>query len=162
MRIRAAQAGDTGALLALAEAFYTEGGFGTEPAELAANLTVLLDSGAARVAVAVADATVVGFAVSTIGFGLEQGRFAVLDDLYVVPERRGRGIGTALVADSAGWARSTGSRYLELVVAPNGQDVGHLFAYYAGLGFVDEGRRLLTSPPLRVFPRGPGAEVDCG
>ena len=35
---------------------------------------------------------------------------------------------------------------LEVVVAPNGQDVTHLFAYYRARGFVDEGRRILARP----------------
>ena len=51
-----------------------------------------------------------------------------------------------MVEDSARWARTMGSRHVELVVAPNGQDASHLFDYYASLGFLDEGRRLLSRP----------------
>ena len=92
------------------------------------------------------------FAISTVEFGLECGRIAMLEDLYVAPEYRGRGIGRELVEDSARWARTMGSRQVELVVAPNGQDVSHLFAYYASLGFLDEGRRLLSRPLENAEP----------
>jgi len=91
-----------------------------------------------RGGVAVDEATLAGFAVTTVGFGLESGRVAVLEDLYTAPEHRRRGIGRSLVEDSARWARTMGSRHVELVVAPNGQDVSHLFDYYASLGFLDE------------------------
>jgi aminoglycoside 6'-N-acetyltransferase I len=47
-----------------------------------------------------------------------------------------------------------GSRHVELVVAPNGQDVSHLFSYYAGLGFLNEGRRLLSRPLADTEPTG--------
>ena len=146
MRIRSAQSEETAEIVALAEAFYAEGGFTTKPEELAANLPILLASAAARVAVAVENDAVLGFAISTLGFGLESGHLVVLEDLYVAPEHRKRGIGRELVEDSATWARTVGSRSVELVVAPNGQDVGHLFRYYANLGFLDEGRRLLSRP----------------
>jgi hypothetical protein len=35
---------------------------------------------------------------------------------------------------------------LEVGIAPNGLDVSHLHAYYAKLGFPDEGRTLRTRP----------------
>ncbi len=150
MRIRSAKPDEMPGLLALAAAFYSEGGFATKPDELAANLAILLTSDMARVAVAAENATLAGFAISTVEFGLEHGRIAILEDLYVAPEYRGRGIGRELVEDSVRWARTMGSRQVELVVAPNGQDVGHLFTYYASLGFLDEGRRLLSRPLFRT------------
>jgi aminoglycoside 6'-N-acetyltransferase I len=146
MEIRSARSDELAELLALAVAFYAEDGFATAPAELAGNLTILLERDDARVAVAVEAAALLGFAITTVGFGLEHGSIAELEDLYVAPASRRRGVGGALVEDSARWARQVGSRFLELVVAPNGQDVGHLFGYYAGLGFADEGRRLLSLP----------------
>ncbi|HET9143106.1 GNAT family N-acetyltransferase [Actinophytocola sp.] len=146
MRIRSAQPGDAVAVLALAEAFYTEGAFATKPDELATNLPILLDSDTVRVAVALEGAAPVGFAITTVSFGLEHGRIAILEDLYVTPGQRRHGIGTALIDDSAHWAATLGCRHLELVVAPNGQEVGHLFTYYTRLGFLDDGRRLLSRP----------------
>lgn len=47
---------------------------------------------------------------------------------------------------SARWARRIGAAQLEVVIAPNGMDVSHLFGYYAARGFADDGRRLLAMP----------------
>ncbi len=145
--IRVARADEVPEVLALAVAFYAEDGFTTPARELAANLRVLMSSPAARVAVAVSEAAepgVVGFAVTTTSFGLENGLIAELEDLFVVPSRRGAGVGRALIEDSVAWAAGAGCHHVELVVAPNGQDVSHLFDLYARFGFDDGGRRLLV------------------
>jgi aminoglycoside 6'-N-acetyltransferase I len=97
-------------------------------------------SAAARVAV-VDD---VAFAVTTTSYGLENGLIAELEDLYVAPPARRRGLTRTLIEDSAAWAASIGASVLEVVVAPNGMDVSHLFRYYAANGFTDEGRRILS------------------
>jgi hypothetical protein len=52
----------------------------------------------------------------------------------------------ALIEDSAAWAASIGAAELQIVIAPNGMDVSHLFRYHAANGFTDEGRRLLSRP----------------
>jgi len=144
-KVRHARLGELSSLLDLATAFYTEGGFATPVWQLRENLLVLLDSDNARVAVACGHSDeIVGFAISTLSFGLEYGRSAELEDLFVVPARRRGGIGRALIDDSADWATSRGCRALELVVAPNGADVDHLFNYYAHQGFTSEGRQILS------------------
>ena len=141
--LRAAGPADLAAVLPLAVAFYAEDGFDTGEHALRANLAVLLASPAARVAVVHTAAQLLGFAVTTTSFGLEDGLIAELEDLFVTPSARRRGLGGRLVGDSAAWARAQGCRRLELVVAPNGRDVGHLFDYYVAHGFRDEGRRLI-------------------
>jgi aminoglycoside 6'-N-acetyltransferase I len=148
--VRAAGPADFEAVLALATAFYTEEGFATPatPAtpvdKLAANLQSLLSSATARTAVAVSASEPVAFAITTTSFGFQSGRIAELQDLYVTPGARRRGIAGQLIDDSARWARQCGCRYLELVVAPNGRDVSHLDTYYRNRGFHDEGRRLIA------------------
>jgi aminoglycoside 6'-N-acetyltransferase I len=141
--VRPARPVELATLVELATAFYTEDGFRTPVSELHDNLRVLLSSESARVTVADTDGTVVGFAITTLGFGLEQGVSAELEDLFVRTDHRRNGIASALIDDSVGWARSHGCRALELVVAPNGTNVDHLLGYYARRGFTDEGRRLL-------------------
>jgi aminoglycoside 6'-N-acetyltransferase I len=89
---------------------------------------------------------VLAFAVTTTSFRLENGQIAELEDLYVIPTARRRGLVELLLDDSARWARERGCRQLELVIAPNGLDVAHLHWYYLGRGFTDEGRRLLSRP----------------
>ena len=142
--IRAARPNDSARVLSPASAFYLEGGFDTPVSELLDNLAVLLHTDTARVAVAIREHDIVGFAVTTVGFGLEQGSNAELEDLFVEPAHRGTGHATALIEDSCDWARRHGCRTLELVVAPTGSNVGDLFCYYAKRDFADEGRRLLT------------------
>ncbi|HEY9304181.1 MAG TPA: GNAT family N-acetyltransferase [Mycobacterium sp.] len=142
--VHQARAAELPAVLDLASAFYIEDGFSTPVEQLRENLVVLLDSDSARVAVACgSDDAIAGFAVTTLRFGLEYGLSAELEDLFVVPALRRTGIGSCLIDDSAGWARARGCRALELVVAPNGANVDHLFNYYAHQGFTSEGRQIL-------------------
>lgn len=146
MDIRTAAPHDLGAILDLAVAFYTEDGFTTPRERLALHLRKLLTSDAARVAVIEEHDAVVAFAVSTSSYGLENGLIAELEDLYVTPAARRRGLAQALIDDSARWAWEIGAAHLEIVIAPNGLDVGHLYRYYRARGFRDEGRRMLTMP----------------
>ena len=143
--VRQARLDELSTVLDLAAAFYVEDGFTTPVEQLRENLLVLLDSDSARVAVASGHGDeIVGFAITTLTFGLEYGLLAELEDLFVVPAHRRGGIGSALIDDSAHWARSRGCRALELVVTPNGANVDHLFNYYAHQGFTSEGRQVLS------------------
>jgi GNAT superfamily N-acetyltransferase len=155
--VRQARPAELASVLDLAAAFYAEDGFTTPVWQLRDNLLLLLDSESARVAIACGhDKGIVGFAITTFRFGLECGRIGELEDLFVRPAHRRTGIASALIDDSADWARSRNCRALELVVAPNGNDVAHLFGYYARRGFTDEGRRLL-SRNLAHLARGSAA-----
>ena len=144
VELRVATPDDMGVLLDLARAFYDEDGFATTTAELARNFRVLLRADDAHVVIATEDGSVSGFALSTTAFILESGLVAELQDLYVVPDARGCGIGTRLIEDAAQWARARAAKLLEVVVAPNGRDVTHLYDYYRARGFVDDGRRILV------------------
>lgn len=144
--LRTASPADLAGVLPLAIAFYAEDGFATSEDALRSNLATLLASPAARVAVVHTADQLLGFAVTTTSFGLENGLIAEPEDLFVIPVARGRGLAGRLIEDSAAWAREQGCRCLELVVAPNGRDVGHLFDYYLAHGFLDDGRRLISRP----------------
>ena len=146
MSVRTARPDDAAGILELADAFYREEGFRTGRERLAEHLRHLLTSDDARVAVVDERGAVVAFAVSTSSYGLENGRVAELEDLYVVPEQRRRGLAQALIHDSARWARNIGAGHLEIVIAPNGRDVKHLYRYYLARGFEDDGRRILAMP----------------
>jgi aminoglycoside 6'-N-acetyltransferase I len=58
-----------------------------------------------------------GFAATTTTFVLEYGLVAELEDLFVVPTARHRGLSNRLIADSVVWAREQGCQRMELVVA---------------------------------------------
>lgn len=144
LEIREATPDDVPVLVALARAFYDEDGFGTATAELTRNFGVLLAAANARIVLAEDEGEPVGFALTTTAFILESGVVAELQDLYVIPQARGRGIGSALIEDSASWARSREATKLEVVIAPNGRDVSGLLSYYSSRGFVDQGRRVIA------------------
>jgi GNAT superfamily N-acetyltransferase len=142
--IRTARRTDLARVLDMATAFYIDGGFNTPVSELRDNLAVLLAARTARVAVAGRQRDIIGFAITTLCFGLEQGAVAELEDLFVEPAHRRAGVATALIDDSVEWARSRGCRTLEVVIAPDGDHDVRLFGYYAHRNFTDEGRRLLA------------------
>jgi ribosomal protein S18 acetylase RimI-like enzyme len=63
---------------------------------------------------------VVGYAVLGLGFGIEYGGAdAFIDDLYLVPEARGRGLGAAVLERLEAEARGMGLNALFLVVDPD-------------------------------------------
>jgi ribosomal protein S18 acetylase RimI-like enzyme len=61
-----------------------------------------------------------------------------------MPAYRRQGVAGRLIDDATRWATTQRASLLDVVVAPNGQDVSRLLAYYAARGFGDEGRRLLS------------------
>ncbi len=141
--IAAARPGDLQKVVRLAADFYREDGFNTPAELLAPRLARLASTVGARVAVArTADGEVVGFAVTTTVFGLEDGLVGELQDLYVVPDHRGHGCGQRLVSDALVWAESVGAAVVDVVMvagAPAGLDT-----FYERSGFRNDGRRLRT------------------
>ena len=144
MQIRVATGLDLEVVLGMAVAFYAEDGFTTPEGLLRQHLDVLLTSPDAHVCAASLGGEAVAFAITTTSFGLENGLVAELEDLYVRPEARRQGLADGLITDAAAWARDRGCGSLEVVVAPNGRDVGHLHRFYLQREFRDEGRRLLS------------------
>jgi aminoglycoside 6'-N-acetyltransferase I len=145
LSLRQAGLDDLPDLLRLAREFYDEDGFTTSDADLDRNFRALFAAGgSAHICLALDGRTAVGFALTTTDLVLESGLVAELQDLYVVPERRGIGVGRRLMQDAKEWATEQGASQFEIVVAPNGQDISGLIRYYVKNGFRDEGRRLLT------------------
>jgi ribosomal protein S18 acetylase RimI-like enzyme len=84
----------------------------------------------------------VGYAVLTLGFSIEYGgRDGFIDDLYLVPSARGRGLGRRVLSFLLDEARALGIRTLHLEVATENDPAARL---YEALGFVAAGRRLLS------------------
>lgn len=88
------------------------------------------------------DSRDVGYLVLTFGFSLEfHGRFALLDELYLVPAARGRGWGHLALETAAALARSSGVSALRLEVSrPNAR----ARSMYLKSGYKDDRRDLLT------------------
>jgi aminoglycoside 6'-N-acetyltransferase I len=144
INVRRAGPVDAEALVVLARAFYDEDGFETTTADLRHNFGVLLPADNAHVALATLDNSLCGFALTTTAFVLESGVVGELQDLFVTLDGRGHGVGSALIEDSARWAKSRSATKLEIVVAPNGGDVSQLLDYYRARHFIDDGRRLIA------------------
>jgi putative acetyltransferase len=85
----------------------------------------------------------VGVATVTANFGIEYAWAAELEDLYVVPEHRGRGIARLLIEECEAWARRQGCSSVLVTVTPEGQHRHDLVGLYRHLGFADRGRKLL-------------------
>jgi aminoglycoside 6'-N-acetyltransferase I len=127
--------------LALLRRFFADEGFPVAPEELAWRLEVMLTS-TERVAVFLAwqDEQPVGAATVTISFGLEFGYSAELEDLYVLPEARGRGVAQALMEAAQAWSRSHQCVVLMAVVTPEDQVSRSLQHFYLARGFRLSGR----------------------
>jgi ribosomal protein S18 acetylase RimI-like enzyme len=84
----------------------------------------------------------VGYMAVTFGYSLEyKGRDAFIDELYIVPPLRERGVGRAAlrVADEA--CRQAGVRAIHLEVEPHKTEAVRL---YRSSGFLDHRRHLMT------------------
>lgn len=148
--LRDATLDDLPDLMRLTREFYDEDGFTTTDAELDRNFRALVASTSAHTCLALHAGDSIGFALTTSRMILESGVVAELQDLYVMPAHRRRHVATRLVRDAVRWAQEQQAALLEVVIAPNGRDVSHLFTYYAALGFRDDGRRLLSLNLNRV------------
>jgi ribosomal protein S18 acetylase RimI-like enzyme len=101
------------------------------PAELAARIRALLDSGDTVVVLGGTGPdglAVLRFRLSIWGAGLE----CYLAELYVVPERRGFGLGRALMETAIDEARRRGADHMDLGTSESDTAARHL---YESLGF---------------------------
>jgi len=106
-----------------------------DPAHCAAVIAFADDGGARRA---------VGIATAAWSASVEYTRAAELEDLYVVPAERGRGVAGALIDAVTDWARRRGCRALLVTVTPDGELSHGLTGFYTRRGFADELRKLLA------------------
>lgn len=83
----------------------------------------------------------IGYAVLTWSFSVESGgRDGLIDEVYLIPEVRGRGLGQQVLAMIEDEARRLGLRRLFLEVSHGNRAVG----LYRRAGFVDHRRYLMS------------------
>ncbi|HXH06498.1 MAG TPA: GNAT family N-acetyltransferase [Vicinamibacterales bacterium] len=141
---RPAGPADLDALLPLVEAYYAEERYPfVREAARGALAGLLAEPAYGRVWVLEADdGGMVGYVVVTLGYSLEfHGRDAFIDELYILPALRGRGLGRDAVALAEHACRELGVRALHLEAE---RRKPRLHAWYRRLGFEDHDRRLMT------------------
>jgi ribosomal protein S18 acetylase RimI-like enzyme len=84
---------------------------------------------------------IAGFFILTLGYSVENGGMdGFIDDIYLIPERRGRGLGRKAVTLAVEAAKEVGIRALLLEVEAHN---GRAYELYRKMGFLDTERRLL-------------------
>lgn len=139
--------GDEATLLSLARAFHEEDG---HPLTAAGERAIAMVCGGDPMAMAWflrADGVQVGYAVLTLGFSIEHGgRDGFIDDLYLVPAARGRGVGRIALALIERIAAEHGVRTLHLEVERTNTQAEGL---YRRLGYRETDRRLMSKKLTR-------------
>ncbi len=143
VNFKAAGAADEDILIALMREFYTvEHLTFDEGAARAALRQILRDGALGSVYLIRSDAEVAGYVVLTFGFSLEfHGRDALVDELYLREEFRGKGLGRAALEFVEEVCRREGIKALHLEVDrvnTRAQEV------YRAAGYRDHDRYLLT------------------
>ena len=141
--IRQASRADLADLLELMREFYAEAGYPLTADRARAAFLPLLDAGGpGQVWLADLDGQVAGHLVLTFCYSMEYGgRSAFIDDLFVRPALRNRGLGRALMQRARAICEGLDVRAMHLEVA---RDNGPAQAIYRGTGFESTDRELLT------------------
>lgn len=143
--VRLAIEGDVPALVALMTVFYAESGFPL-PAESAARTfrALIADPRLGHVLIMEVGALPAGFAVLTVSFSMEYGGLrGFVDDFFVAPEFRGRGVGAAALAEVERVGRAMGVRALLVEAGP---DNDRALRVYRRHGFGETGHLLMVKP----------------
>jgi GNAT superfamily N-acetyltransferase len=140
--LRRAGTADADRLIELAQTFHQEDGHPLSAAGEHALLDLLKDdSPEGRAYLIVQGGATVGYAVLGFGYSVEYGgRDAFVDDLFLLREARGQGIGRQVVRALEDEARICGVNALHVEVM-RGNAAG---CFYGRLGFRDRGSRLMT------------------
>jgi len=144
-RVRSAHATDVPALVSLMQAFYAESDFplACEPAARAFE-ALLADSRLGAIWLAEEGSEAVGHVVLTACYSMDYGGLrGFIDDLFVLPAARGRGIAGDLLAAAHAGAAARGVRALHVEVGPANNAARRL---YARAGYTDSGHFLLSLP----------------
>ncbi len=143
---RVATVTDTELLIGLMRAFYAEDKLDFDNDRVRRALAALLEeprNGEVLLWLA-EDGHVVGYAALAMGFSLEQGgHFALLDELYLQHDARGRGRGKQALAILEQRANARGVARMRLEVNHHNELARRL---YLATGYVDDTRDLLTLP----------------
>jgi GNAT superfamily N-acetyltransferase len=141
--IRLATLSDVDALVALMQQFYAEAQFTLSAQAASRAFEALLDDSRLGVVWMIEeDGHPAGFVVLTVGFSMEYGGLrGFVDDFYVAPQYRRRGLGHAALEEVKRACRRRGVRALHVETGPDNDAAMNA---YRRVGFEDSGRCLLT------------------
>ncbi len=147
--VLAAGARDAGRLVAAVRRFHGESGHEVGPAQAAAIRILCADASLGRAwLLAGGRGRDVGYALAYWRHSIDHGgRVAVLDDLWVEPGLRGRGLGARLLRAALADMPEAGAR--AVIVEADPADAPAM-SFYARLGFAPKGTALL----MRALPGG--------
>lgn len=128
----------------LLQRFFAEEGFATPAEHIRQNLEAFLRDERYAVFLAYGEAEAVGIATVSTATSIELGRMAEIDDLYILPEARNRGIAKNLIEAALDWLRAQGGVYVQVTVTPEGEAAHGLIRFYTKLGFHHTCRTLLA------------------
>lgn len=134
--------GDRAALEAMVRAYYAEDGLTFDERRQGAALSALVANDPLCLAWLVQSAgETVGYVVVTVSFSVESGgRDGFIDELYIAPSMRGRGIGAQVLSLVEHEARARGLARLYLEVAHGNPAL----SLYRRAGFTDHRRHLMS------------------
>jgi GNAT superfamily N-acetyltransferase len=141
--LRLAREADLDAVLAMLADFYAEEGYPVDRAEIVRVLARLIDDPElGRLWLILERGEVVGYVAICFGYSLEyHGRDAFVDDFYLCPAARGKGLGHRVLEVVEPACRDLGVRTLHLEVE---RDNPAAQALYRKRGFRDNDRLLLS------------------
>jgi GNAT superfamily N-acetyltransferase len=131
---RLATASDAALVAKLLRAFFSHEG--REVAHLRQNVEAILEDPGRGFFTLAGDR---GVATTTIRISAGGGCSAEIEEIWVQPSARGRGIGAQLLRSAIGECRRRGIDSIELRVTPDDQEIG-IPTFYAKQGFHDHGR----------------------
>jgi ribosomal protein S18 acetylase RimI-like enzyme len=140
---RCAGEADFDALSVLVGEFHAESGYAFDVARVREALRALLaDPALGRVWLVYSAGSLAGYGALTLGWSLEWGgRDAFVDEIFLRPAFRGRGLGAATLARLEVGARELGVRALHLEVEHDNAPARRL---YRRRGFAETDRQIMT------------------
>jgi GNAT superfamily N-acetyltransferase len=128
----------------LLERFFREEEYTTPAEAMRSALRLMIAEPGSAVFVARQGRQAVGVATASTSIGIEYGRSAELEDLYVLPEARGGGVAAALIEAVCTWSGRQGATVVLVTVTPEGQAAHNLLDFYSRRGFTNTGRLILS------------------
>jgi GNAT superfamily N-acetyltransferase len=156
---RAASIEDEQTFLPMMEALWAHEGIPFDaPAIRKALAALFSDPGLGRVWLSLVENAVAGYAMGTWGFSTEQGgRFLLLDELFVLPAFRGKGVGAAILAFVEQEAAREGAGAVRIEVSVENGPAREL---YRAAGYADPRRLFLAKRLAPTADTTSGAAGD--